>query len=81
MQHKYTDLVKTAGQSINWWAFNTLRQICAVCVCAGARYVGGMYYLRNITMTAAHFVYPELALDNFSDTDPDQDAESSHTNT
>ena len=29
-----------------------------------------------ITMAAAHLAYPDLAVDNFSGTDPDQDAES-----
>ena len=29
-----------------------------------------------ITMAAAHFDYPDLAVDKFSGTDPDQDAES-----
>ena len=29
-----------------------------------------------IAMTAAHLAYPDLAVDKFSGTDPDQDAES-----
>ena len=36
----------------------------------------GYVVLINITMAAAHLAYPDLAMDKFSGTDPDQDAES-----
>ena len=36
----------------------------------------GYVVLINITVAAAHLAYPDLAVDNFSGTDPDQDAES-----
>ena len=36
----------------------------------------GYVVLINITMAAAHLAYPDLAVDKFFGTDPNQDAES-----
>ena len=35
-----------------------------------------MFCKKYITLAAAHLAYPDLAVEKFSDTDPDQDAES-----
>ena len=39
-------------------------------------YISTGYVLIIIKMAAAHFAYPDLAVDKFPGTDPDQDAES-----